>query len=222
MRVSGDHNERKVRQVFKSPIVLELLAQLRSSSPGCGRLSHPTSSSTRCYHLVSAVNAQGLWSEFGPCMKVTTCARSCGPWKARDSVRRDRWRAKKAWKIAVTQTWATLWLQLWSGTDPRLWMWYKIPLHRLAGKWSKAVEGDGCLQKWSGNKNLCQVLPARMETNVEFTRHSANCCPHVNVDHTQNTHQMLTYTHFKLETHRVAHTGTQSCHWHFLQVKAGI
>lgn len=45
-------------------------------------------------------------------------------------------------------------------------------------------------------------------------------------DHTQNTHQMLIYTHFKGNTQSGSHTHTQKhtqcCHWHFLQVKAGI
>lgn len=62
MRVSGGHSERKVRRVFKSPDFLELMAQLMSSSLGCGHLS--MSSSTRCYQAVSAVHPQGLWSEF--------------------------------------------------------------------------------------------------------------------------------------------------------------
>lgn len=100
------------------------------------------------------------------------------------------------------------------GNVAKPWRGTAVYRSDLAAKASSRLQSKG---------NLCQVSPARMEMwNVLFTGHSVNCWPHVNTGHTQNMYQMLTYTYFKWEKHGEACTSTQSCHWYFLQVKAGI
>lgn len=150
------------------------------------------------------------------------CALSCGWWQARDSARRKPLTGQEG-------------LKHWGDPDVSnalapAWLWYRSrPVNVIPNSsslimrptWNWLLLGNAakpwtgtCLQKWPGNESLIETQSNLREPfagfhlgewkqmwNMEFTRLL------VHADHTQNTHQMLTYTHLITnEKHTVALT----------------
>lgn len=174
-------------------------------------------------------HVRGLWSEVGPCMKAAANVRS-ERWHARNFARRTCWWAKKVWNIGVTQMWATFWLQLGRGTDPNSSSLIMDPSIDACWEMQRS-RGQGRVRR---NELVPKKLHWGSNLRESFATFHLWEWKHVKRgiyetfgdDHTQNTHQMLIYTHFKGNTQSGSHTHTQKhtqcCHWHFLQVKAGI
>lgn len=183
-------------------------------------------------------HVRGLWSEVGPCMKAAA------------NVRSELWAMARPQLCKEKLLTGQEGLKHWGDPDGSnllapAWTWYRSkPVNVMPNSSSLIVDPsvDACweMRRSRGGRRVHrnELVPKKLHwgSNLRETFATFHLWEWKHVkrgiyetfgdDHTQNTHQMLIYTHFKGNTQIGSHTHTQKhtqcCHWHFLQVKAGI
>lgn len=181
----------------------------------------------------------GLWSGVGPCMKAAANVCSelramAGPQLCKEKLLTGQEGLKHWGDPDVSNALAPAWTWYWSKpvnvipTSSILIMNTGIDvcweMRWSCGRGRGRVRRNELLPKLHRGSNLRETF-ATFHLR-EWKHVKCGIYETFGADHTQNTHQMLIYTHFKRNTQSGSHTHTQKhtqcCHWHLLQVKAGI